>query len=240
MPIIKAALSPLWLLSVAVAAAAGSSITGVVVDGNGAPIAYAVVFYSSLPSRTSAPDGRRISTGPFVGSGVKTGTDGSFTVAGLPAATYSLCAYGPKADHLGTCEWGDGARTITLADGQPAQLRFVVAEGTLLTFQVEDPKHRVVDLESLPRTDGRIPLSGGNFAVGVWAGTRYLRAGRLSTAGVTRRYQVAIPKAATVRLFLDTTLNVADNTGAALSTRRLSTPIAAGGQSEVVINLAIP
>jgi len=222
------------------AASAGGSITGSVVDQTGKPIAGASVLYRSIQTMTKTAGGQRVLTGPMVGSGVKTSADGTFTVTGLPPAGYMLCAYGVKDNHLGSCEWGQGTTRSDIAAGQTAQLRFVVAEGTLLTFQVEDPKHQIIDLESLSMVNGRIPLSGGNFPVGVWAGAKYARAKLLSVNGAVRRYQLAIPKAATVRLHLDTSLRVADANGAALTIRQPSTAIAAGGQSEVVINLAIP
>jgi hypothetical protein len=242
MPIAKLiSIALLWIFAAAAAAAAaGGSISGVVVDDKGAPISDAVVLYHSLPNGITSSDGRRISTGTFVSSGARTVADGSFAISGLPPAVYYLCAYGTKDDHLGTCEWGQGTTSVPLADGQTAQVRFVVAEGTLLTFQVEDPKHQVVDLESLPTVNGGMALTGANFSIGIWAGTRYARAKLLSVNGATRRYQLAIPKTAAIRLHLDTSLHVADSNGGALALRQPSSTLAAGGQSEVIINLAIP
>jgi hypothetical protein len=242
MPIAKStATLLLWsLIQAGAAAGSGGSIVGAVVDEKGAPIGNARVLYRSIPNRITAPDGRRVSTGPSVGSTGRTAADGTFAFASLQPGTYNVCAYGPKLSDLDTCQWGQQPGTVTLADGQIARLQLTIAEGTLLTFQVEDPKHRVVDLESLPRIGGRLPLTGANFAVGAWAGTRYLRAALLSVAGATRRYQVAVPKTTTVRLFLDTLLDVKDNAGLTLPGRRPSTSIGAGGQPEVIVNLVIP
>ena len=85
-----------------------------------------------------------------------------------------------------------------------------------------------------------MPLSGANFAIGVWAGTRYTRAKLVGVNGASRRYQVAIPKSATVRLHLDTSLTVVDENGAALATARPSIAIAAAGQAEIVTTLTVP
>ena len=102
------------------------------------------------------------------------------------------------------------------------------------------PRHQILDLADLQTANGRLPVSGANFAIGAWAGSRYARAKLVSTSGATRRYQLAIPKTAAVRLFLDTSLNVVDATGMAISAGRPSSTLAAGGQAEVVINLTIP
>lgn len=79
-----------------------------------------------------------------------------------------------------------------------------------------------------------------NFAIGVWAGSYYVRAGLVSSNGTVRRYQVAVPKAATVRLHLDTRLNVVGAGGSALATRVPSTTISAAGRPDVFTNLIVP
>lgn len=221
------------------AAPATGVISGVVVDDRGTPIVNASVIYRSVTPVRWAANGARVLAGPTVGSRIKTTAGGSFSIGDLPPATYHLCAYGPKDNHLGSCEWGQGTVRIDLAAGQNAQLKFVVAEGTLITFRVEDPKRQVVDLESLPTINGRVPLSGANFAVGIWAGSRYARAQLVSATGATRRYQVAIPKTANVRLYLDTPLSIADTNGIAFATRRPSATVGAGGQTEIVVNLVV-
>ena len=228
------------LCGAAAFAASGGALSGSVVDGNGSPIPGALVLYKSVPIVATAANGERVITGPGIGAAVKTAADGTFAVTGLPSAGYLLCAYGTKSNHLGSCEWGQGTARVDVADGQTAHLTFVVAEGALITFQVEDPKQQVIDLESLPVANGRLPLTGANFSIGISAGTRYERARLLSVTGATRRYQLAIPKTATIRLYLDTTLNVADAQGAAIALRQQSTAVAAGGQDEVVVHLAIP
>jgi hypothetical protein len=227
-------------LCAALEASSSGVLAGVVVDDKGVPIADASILYTSVQTLIKSANGQRVATGPIVSSAVQTSADGSFAASGLPPATYHLCAYGVKDNHLGSCEWGQGTARVDLSEGQTARLRLVVAEGTMLTFQVEDPKHQVRDLESLPIVDGRLPLSGANFGIGVWAGSRYARARLVSVNGVLRRYQLAIPKNASVRLFLDTTLPVADAAGAAAVVRLPGPVLAAAGQAEVVVNLTIP
>jgi len=223
-----------------VGASSGGAISGVVGDATGTPIAGALVLYRSVQTAVRTANGGPVFSGPRIGSVVKTASDGSFSVSELPPATYHLCAYGVKATDLGSCEWGQGTTRVDLASGQTVQLKFVVAEGTMLTFQVEDPNHRIRSLEDLPVIAGRLPLTGANFAIGVWAGTRYARAALVSTNGTTRSYQIAVPKTATVRLHLDTSLNVLDATNASLLLRGPSATLAAAGQAEVIINLTVP
>ena len=109
----------------------------------------------------------------------------------------------------------------------------------MLTFSIQDPKRQIRDLEDLRAEDGRIPLSGANFAIGVWAGTRYARARLVSSTDKSRLYQLAIPKTASVKLFLETALNVVDAMGQAIATRKTANTLSAGGQPEVVVNLTI-
>jgi hypothetical protein len=134
-----------WPAALTFAATAPGPISGVVVDGQGAPLANALVLYRSIPVRATAADGRRVSVGTVVGAGVKTGADGSFAVSGLEPASYGLCAYGSKESHLGTCDWGQGTVQVNVTSGQAIQLRFQVVEGTILTFQVQDPKQQIRD-----------------------------------------------------------------------------------------------
>ena len=84
-----------------------------------------------------------------------------------------------------------------------------------------------------------MPLSGGNFRVGVFAGAKYVQARLVSTGAGFREYQVAIPKGATVRLFLDTSLGVVDAMGSALAAGRPSASITVGGQAEVEVSLRV-
>jgi hypothetical protein len=232
-----------WMV-VAVGAFGASTtgvISGVVVDGTGAPIAGALVLYTSVPPLVKGADGRPVANGPLVSARLTTAADGTFTAGGLPPAKYSLCVYGMKSTDLGPCEWGRGTTVVDLAAGQTAQLSFQIASGAMLTFQVSDPNRRVRDLADIPVSSGRVALSGANFAIGVWAGMRYARATLVSTSAAgTRQYQLAIPRTASVRLYLDTSLSVTDATGAAITTAQPSLTLAPAGQAEITTDLTIP
>lgn len=217
---------------------ATGTLSGIVVDDQGAPIANARVVYQTAPKIVHRTGGGWLTTGPLLGASVKTGIDGSFVINGLPVARYHICAYGVKPTHLGSCEW-QGTANVDLSTGQTGQLKIHIAEGTLLTFQIQDARQQIRDLADLNTSNGRLPVSGSNFAIGVWAGSRYTLAKLVSTTGSIRRYQLAIPKAATVRLFLDTTLNVTDASGAAVATGAPGATLSAASQAELITAFAI-
>jgi hypothetical protein len=222
-------------------AASGGSLTGTVVDDHAVPVPGALVSYRSVPAFSTGPNGRPAPNGPTVSAVVKTAADGTFAISGLPSAVYHLCAIATRSTQLGSCEWTQGTTQADLTVAQSVSgLRLEIDEGTIVTFQVEDPKHQIRDLADFQQPRVMLPLTGGNFAVGIFAGRRYLRATLVSTNANSRTYQLAIPKTATVRLFLDTSLRVADVKGASVSTAQRSTAIAANGQDTVTVHLSIP
>ena len=229
----------MWAQAVLFAASPGGVLSGVVVDDKGAPIPNAVVVYSTVPKVTEGPDGRRVTAGPQFGAQVRTGADGSFAINGLQSATYDVCVYGVKDTHLGSCEW-QGLTRVNVASGEVVRLNFRIPEGTMLTFQVQDLRGQIRDLADLYTKGGRIPVFGSNFAIGVWAGSRYASAKLVSKAASLRVYQLPIPKTATVRLFLDTQLTVLDAASALAPSRLPGAAISAQGLAEITTSLTVP
>jgi hypothetical protein len=66
------------------------ALSGVVVEGNGDPIAGALVLYRTVPTITQNSNGKPIPSGSLLASGVRTAADGTFTITNLPPAS-SLC-----------------------------------------------------------------------------------------------------------------------------------------------------
>ena len=62
--------------------------------------------------------------------------------------------------------------STNLPTDSPEEVNFQVAQGTLLTFQVQDAQQQIKSLEDLAPANAGIALTGANFAVGVWAGSR--------------------------------------------------------------------
>ena len=112
-----------WMLSAVAGSGAsqGGVLAGVVVDDQGAPIPNALVLYRSVPTFVTAADGHRVATGLLVGSGVRTGADGSFAVGGLPAATHHLCAYGKRTPISAPASGGRERRGPTWHRARPCR-----------------------------------------------------------------------------------------------------------------------
>jgi hypothetical protein len=216
-----------------------ASFSGTVVDDSDAPIGGATVHYNNVPPGVQTPDGGFTTTGPLISTVIETQADGSFQVQNVPPGTYLLCARGTLPQHLASCDW-QGTTRINLSAGQALQgITLVVARGTLLTFAVQDARSQIQDYADLIGPGGQLPLSGGNFRIGVFVGTRYLPAERISLSAGTHQYQVAVSKAASARLLLNTPLRVTDSAGNAL-TNSSSPTIPANGQNEVITNLIVP
>jgi hypothetical protein len=222
-------------------AAQAGSVSGTVVDGAGAPVAGALVTYNNVvdmqPSMTGAP----VPNGPIVGAALSTGQDGTFS-ASIPPGTYYFCAAGVKPTHIGTCgPGGTGAAAIQLSAGQSIQgLTLQIVDGALVTISVRDASGKVHELTDTPVVDGHIPLSGANFAVGLFVGSWYARVPLLSAQNGVRRYQLAVPRDGSVSLYLDTDLAATDQNGTAVPTRQAGVAVPANGQAALAFSVVIP
>ncbi len=208
-----------------------ATLTGSVVDPSGNPISGARVLF-----RASSSAGVGTTPRPLVSSGVTTNSDGTFSVPGLPQGIYSICAYGSRPTDLASCEWGPAVPTISLVEKQTGTVKIVLQQGTLITFVVTDPNQKIRSLDDLHSAGG----PGVNFAIGVWVGTRYLRATLVSKNSSLRQYQIAIPKTTTAQMFLDTSLPVSDSSGRAIPTRQIGALLGPSGPSGININLIVP
>ncbi len=217
------------------------TISGTVVDESSRPIPGAVVRYNNVRKFDRDAAGRLIPAGPVVSSGTRSAADGTFGATGLPAGSYYLCASGIRPNHLRSCEWGQPSLALQLAAGQTLSgVTLRIVEGTLLIFRVRDVRAVIQDTAAGPPVNGRLPLFGGNFRIGITAGTRYAQGNFVSQIGAVRSYTVAVPKFATVRLFLDTPLTVLGPLGQVLEARAPSLPITTTGQAELAIDLEVP
>jgi hypothetical protein len=189
--------------------AQGSEISGFVIDEHGNPVVNTTVTYASVPNVARDAAGHMVVKGPQMNSAVRTAAQGAFTISSLVPGTYLLCASGVNANQLRSCEWTQLPTTVTLSAGQSVSgVNLRVRDGVLITFQVNDPSGHVQDLADFPIIDGRLPLYGGNFRLGIVVGTRYVPAQLISETSGTRQYEAAVPNGVAAKVMLGTTLSV--------------------------------
>jgi len=184
--------------------------------------------------------GQLLVSGPVISSGVRTDVGGKFSIAGLPAGSYYLCALGVKPNHLRSCEWDQPSVQVELSEGQNLEgIKLLVVEGTLLVFRVRDAKGVIEDTASGPMVDGRLALTGGTFRIGVVSGLRYAQATLVSQDGEIREYAVAVPKNAALRVLPDTSLQIRDIAGQSIQTGEPSLLLQVRGEEKLVVELDV-
>ena len=232
-----------WLGVAASAAAVAqptASIEGVVVTDDGSPIAGALMLYNNVTKFERDGMGRLVMREVPVRSSVRTDAGGRFSIASLPAGSYYLCASGTKPNHLRSCEWNQPSMKLELSEGQRLDgLRLLVPEGTMLVFRVRDAGRVIQDTAAGPVVDGRLPLSGGNFRIGVVSGLRYAQARFAAQDGDVREYAVAVPKDASLRVVADTPLSIRDVARQSIQTREPSFAVEVRGETRLVVELEV-
>ncbi len=205
-------------------AAAGGGIAGRVTDGSGAAVSGAGVMASLQPPSAAGP------FTPFTATAAS-GADGSFTMAGLPAGTYRLCAEHRAAGMLNPCLWSDEPILAAVAEGQTTQGRDIrMAKGAVLTVRLNDPRGL------LSRYLGKTP--GAHILVGIGRGTAPFMAATPSAADDTGReltllVPVDTPLQASV---FSSFFSLADETGArAKKGLKIPVTVASGGGGKRIV-----
>ena len=217
-----------------------ASIEGVVMTEDGSPIAGALVPYNNVAKLERDGMGRLLMGEAPISSSVRTDAGGKFSIASLPAGSYYLCASGTKPNHLRSCEWNQPSMKVELSEGQRlGGVKLLVAEGTMLVFRVRDAKGVIQDTAAGPVVDGRMPLAGGNFRIGVVCGLRYAQARFAAQDGDVREYAVAVPKDASLRVVADTSLSTRDVAGESIQTREPSFAVEVRGEGRLVVELEV-
>jgi len=212
-------------------------ISGTVVDEAGRPVPGARLSYNKHAEYEPDSRGRRRVKDLGFSGAITAGADGSFTLAGLPAGTYGVCAIPAGTTQLGSCEW-DPVSSTALAPGQSVQnVTRIIHDGTLLTIRVADPGGKVV----LPDARGIVAVRERRFFVGVSSDSGlYRRADLLSNTPTEHIFQLKIPRRRTVRLFIDSDLTVTDGSGRPVETNRRSTlQVSPDGAGQVTLNLRL-
>jgi hypothetical protein len=101
------------------------SVAGTVVGDDGTMLAASVTAI-----RTGQP--------PASGRAIA-GPDGAFTIANLPAGTYSLCASVKGRGYLDPCTWSPVAPTVQVGPGQTVTgFRLIVKKGAIVQVRLND------------------------------------------------------------------------------------------------------
>jgi hypothetical protein len=209
------------------------SISGNVVDESGNPVAGATVHYSNAARTQRDKFGHSHLLEGRISSHVVTGKDGTFSISGIPASLYFLCADGVRTTQLGSCTWGKPATDVNLRSASSASgIRLVLTEGVTMTFNIQDNGAKIRDFAETPVVNGA-PAERGNFRIFVLAHPRAMSPARLvSAAGNVRQYSLTVPKSRDVQLLFDTQLSLNDSSviGTSVVSSTLANSISIGTQ----------
>lgn len=121
--------------------AGSATLTGLVVDDSGKPVAGAHVSISHAPiaamPRFAAPP---VLTGPLAAT-VVADASGVFHAEGLAPDQYIACAQSAGPGFLDPCHWAPSAPTFTMSAGLATTgVKVVMPKGHVLRVHVDDPK----------------------------------------------------------------------------------------------------
>jgi hypothetical protein len=221
-------ISPAW-------AQESGSFSGTVVLDNAAPLPTAKVYYRKIREGRVDQRGKLRPHGRIVSAMVVSASDGSFTVRGVPAGTYIVCAFGTKPNHLRSCSWGMADAVVEVRAGSAAPgVTLNVRTGALVVFNVSDPAGRIL-LQDPTGVNARQT----NLGIGVVSTMGHYFANLVEHSGTQWTYAVAVPIGVPVSLWLDTPLDVVDRNVKSVARRSTSFPILAADSSGVTVDLAV-
>jgi uncharacterized protein (TIGR03437 family) len=165
---------------------------------------------------------------PTVNGSTKTGNDGDFLAADLPADFYYLCAGPVEANQLGTCDWigvgNSGPTSVDLTNNQQMDnLRLILRRGTLLVVHVKDETNAT---------------SRSHFGVGIVFGNGAFLGLRFDAS--RQAYTIVMPRGISARLWVDTTLLVQDDAGNSLPVDAGILPFTTGDADTQVLLTVTP
>ena len=102
---------------------------------SGRPVSHALVTaYLRYPAAGEAR--------PVLRSGVS-GADGSYSIGGLAAGSYLVCAQAEGRPLLDPCEWSDKPPAWNLRAGEAARVEVAMARGVWMHFRVRDEEREL-------------------------------------------------------------------------------------------------
>ena len=215
------------------------SFSGTVLLDGGNPLAGAGVFFNRVVRLRTTPSGGNVPGEAVVSGKVFSGPDGTFEVSNIPAGKYVICATGTQLNHLPSCNWGQRSSAVqvgasegaTAIPAEPVVLN--VRSGAVLTVNIDDPDQliQVKDADGIRARRTTVGISAVSSANAYYA-LRYQ-----GTTGARWSYSVAIPIGAPVRLFIDTSLIIVDQSGQPISLRTLSMTVQAEDGNGVTVTM---
>ena len=202
-------------------------ISGTVVDELGNALSGAAVLYNRITTFAKDTSGRLRPVSPYVSDSAQSGPDGRFSISGLLAGEYYVCAQASTPGVIGSCEWNQPNPRILLVTGGAADLTLRVRSGIKVSIHVADQRGSSAKEPTL--------------LIGVMSRTGYYsRAERTVSHGPLRVYTVTVPANQEVSLFVHADSVVSDNEGRAIANGQRSIPInTSTGRSEVRLDLVL-
>ena len=181
--------------------AGSGTITGRVTADGKAPAVGVTVRFDKVRTFKRAPMGQMAPAEEGVNGTVRTRADGSFSIGGIPAGQYYLCALATRNGQLNSCEWGTEPAPVTVVPGRESTgIALNLRSGVLLRIRVSDNAGRIASDEDFR---AGILTSAGHFKEASFEGA----------AGRQRVYTVAVPHGTSGILMLDSPHEVVTPSG---------------------------
>lgn len=159
---------------------------------------------------------------PQAGGTIVTHTDGTFTIAGLAAAQYIICARGTLPIHVPSCAWNTADHRVSVASGQSQTgLRLSVTRGSLLAITILDSSGCVARNSKAP--------------VYAFVGSLSQQTRKISSGAGTYHYQVVVPQQVSVKVSSNHPCSFSDFNGNAIPGTGTSIPPIQGESASVTM-----
>jgi len=211
------------------------SLSGLVLLDGTQPLAGATVSFNRPRKLARDSSGRAVPLEPLFSGTAVTGSDGRFIVRRIPVGGYFVCATGPGAGHLRSCDWGrpssSASVTGTAGDGG---IELNVLTGAVLTIAFHDPHSRIQFRDATG-----VNASQTNISVSANSGTYYYPARFSSKTGSKRLFKVAVPIGEPLHLFLGSALEIVDESGTVVPVGKPALSLVATDSDGLTVSLAV-
>ena len=202
---------------------AQTTLVGKVSVAGGAAPADTVVTINRIPDVATPSVGPRLISGA-VSATLSVDSSGQFRSDSLPSGRYYICAYNGRPGFISNCEWTVPKPVTISGAASVVPCTVALTMGSIVTINVADPTG--------------VMGQGHRIRLGVMTDKGYYVQAKPAGSGGNGQYVVTIPSLATVRLFVDSDLTVADAAGSVLQTRQPSSLVITG-ESDTTVSLSV-